>query len=389
MLLSPFELGTGLIFGADARPSPLPGAPGQSPVEALEQVIFPALLRPPCLVSFSGGRDSSAVLAIAAGLARRHGLAPPIPATNVFAGAPAADEEEWQTQVVAALQLTEWLRIRHTDELDVIGPYAKRVLRRHGLLWPFNAYFHLPVFDAAAGGSVITGVGGDEVFAAARMLRFDALRRRVEAPAPKDVLRLGFAAAPARVRRAVIQRREPLSLPWMRAEACRLASSLRARDTASEPRTLAARMAWWQTLRYLRVGVAALDEVAQGQGTAVAHPLLSPAFWAAVARSAPWGFSSRTEGMRRMFGDSLPEGLIARRSKAHFDEAFWTDRARAFAHAWTGGGISAEWVEEAALARHWREERPLAQSFFLLQGAWLHAERSGASAEAAELAFTS
>ena len=78
--------------------TPKPQAPklGRSgrarPLDAIEDVIRPALLRPPCLVSFSGGRDSSAILATATAIARRDGLALPIPATYRFPEAPHTQE---------------------------------------------------------------------------------------------------------------------------------------------------------------------------------------------------------------------------------------------------------------------------------------------------------
>ena len=109
--LSRLELATGLLFGASPRPVRLPDAGGCLPRQALEREILPSLLRPPCLVSFSGGRDSSAILAAAATLARREGLPLPIPATNVIATAEEADESEWQHRVIAHLGLDEWLRI--------------------------------------------------------------------------------------------------------------------------------------------------------------------------------------------------------------------------------------------------------------------------------------
>ena len=85
-----------------------------SPREALERAILPALLRPPCLVSFSGGRDSAAVLAVATALARREGLPAPIPATNVFPAADDSDETAWQELIVRHLGLSEWVRTRAT-----------------------------------------------------------------------------------------------------------------------------------------------------------------------------------------------------------------------------------------------------------------------------------
>jgi asparagine synthetase B (glutamine-hydrolysing) len=379
MSVSRLEMATGLVFGAAEHPAPLPDPVDGMPLEALEQGILPALLRPPCLVSFSGGRDSSAVLAVATALARREGLELPIPATNAFVDAPAADEVEWQTKLVKLLGLSDWLRVERSDELDVIGPYAQKVMGRHGLLWPCNVHFHLPLIEAGRGGSLLTGIGGDELFLAARRSRFAAIRTRTARPEPRDVPRLAFALAPPVVRRAVIRWREPITFPWIRPAARRAARAANARDTAAEPRQLRERLAWWQTLRYLRVGSASLDLVGRGEQVRITHPLLSPRFWSAVAAEAPLGFASRTEGMRRLFGAHLPNEALARSSKAHFDEAFWTSRAREFARTWPGSGLPDEFVDPVALRRHWHEPQPLAQSFGLLQAAWLHSEPSAAA----------
>ena len=58
-----------------------------TPRAAFEAAILPGLRRSPCLVSFSGGRDSSAVLATATAVARREGLPLPVPITHRFPSA--------------------------------------------------------------------------------------------------------------------------------------------------------------------------------------------------------------------------------------------------------------------------------------------------------------
>src|SRR6478672_1047289 len=91
------------------RRRPQPRTVGRSPpLAVLAQSILPALQRPPCMVSFSGGMDSSFVLAIAAHIARAAGLPAPIPITWRFTGAPLADESGWQEKVIASLAITEW-----------------------------------------------------------------------------------------------------------------------------------------------------------------------------------------------------------------------------------------------------------------------------------------
>ena len=79
----------------------------------------------------------------------------------------------------------------------------------------------------------------------------------------------------------------------------------------------------------MRLGLLARDT-----DTRIVHPLLSPLFWNAVAEGCgPDGFASRTEGVRQLFGDLLPNAIIARNSKTCFDKVFWTEHARAFARA--------------------------------------------------------
>jgi asparagine synthetase B (glutamine-hydrolysing) len=368
--LSPFELATGMIFGvrAGALPDPTEGGP----VQAVEDAIRPALLRPPCVVSFSGGRDSSAVLAVAAALARREGLPLPVPATNVFPAAHETDERLWQERVVRHLRLSDWVRIEHTVELDLLGCYAQRLLRRHGLLWPFNVHFHAPLLEVAAGGSLLTGVGGDELFGAVEHDRAVALIARRVRPEPRDLLRLGFMFAPPIIRRAVLARRRPLALPWLRVEAQRRLTEVLAAWAADLPRTLAGRLTWVWRSRYLGVLTAALESAAADEDVLLRHPLLAGELWAEVGRVAqPAGFAGRTDGMRRLFGTVLPDEVCSRAGKARFDAAFWTARARAYAASWDGARVPAEWVDQQALAAHWRAAEPLANSFTLLQASWL------------------
>ena len=51
-----------------------------------------------------------------------------------------------------------------TDELDFVGPIAAEGLRRHGVLFPANAHMIVPLAREARGGSLLTGVGGDDTF---------------------------------------------------------------------------------------------------------------------------------------------------------------------------------------------------------------------------------
>ncbi|HEU4975495.1 MAG TPA: asparagine synthase-related protein, partial [Baekduia sp.] len=249
--LTPLEVAAGLVLDPRRRPRPLPRAAGESPRAALEAVIRPALAHGPCLVSFSGGRDSSLVLAVAAAVARREGLPLPVPVTNRFPGAPATDESRWQEQVVGHLRLGDWVRLEHGDELDVVGPVARRVLRRHGLLWPCNAHFHVPIFERAAGGTVLTGVGGDEALSGSERGRaLEVLRGRAR-PVPSDLRRVAYAAAPAALRTAVVAPALDVAFPWLRPRAARRVRRALAREAATQPLRWGRSFAWLHGARSL------------------------------------------------------------------------------------------------------------------------------------------
>lgn len=366
--LSPLDLALGLPGGGEG-PARLGGA--GDPLAALEAAVLGALRRPPCLVSFSGGRDSSAVLAVATLVARREGLADPIPVTIRAADAPAAEESRWQELVVAHLGLRDWLRLEFGGELDVTGPIASRVLARHGLLWPFNVHFHLPMLEAARGGALLTGIGGDELFRSATSTRAAAVLAGRVRPKARDARRVALHLGPRAARRAWYGR-SVAPHPWLTPAGERAARRALAAWEADEPRGLDARMRHVRGARYLRIGAASLERLARDEDVAIAHPLLDPGVWGAVARSAPrHGHLGRTDAMEALFGAMLPAELLGRPDKACFDEVFFGEHSRAFAARWDGSGVPDALVDAAALRSHWLTDEPRAQSFTLLQSAWL------------------
>ncbi len=366
--LTPLELASSLVFGFTAPESlPMNGEPC-SPVEALERAILPALLRPPCVISFSGGRDSSTILAVAVRLARREGLELPLPATNRFPGAQGSDESEWQERVVVHLGLTEWIRFEFGGELDVVGPIAMRVLRGHGVMAPFNVHFHAPLLDEAFGGSLITGVGGDEALGVERWARATSVLSGKARPRPRDVLAVGLAASPLVVRQAVLARRDPRTLPWLRPQAQQEVSRRWVATVASQPLRWQQRFAWYRRLRYIRAGIENLGRLAVDYRVEAHHPFVDARFAAAVAAlPRPKRFVGRTAAMRELFGDLLPPELVTRRTKSQFDSAFWNEHSRAFASAWNGQGLDEELVDVEELRRQWSSPQPDARSFLLFQ----------------------
>jgi asparagine synthetase B (glutamine-hydrolysing) len=382
---TPLEVASGLVFGL-TRPEPLP-EPLADPVEALEAAILPALLRPPCVVSFSGGRDSSTILAIAVRLARREGLELPVPATNRFPASKAADETAWQERVIVHLGLTEWARFEFTDELDSIGPVATRALRRHGLLWPFNAHFHMPLIEEASGGAVLTGIGGDETFGSPRWARAASVLSGRTRPRPRDVLAIGLASSPPSVRRTVLSRRDPVILPWLRPEAQQELWAQWTADAAAEPLRWQHRAVWCRRRRYIEVGLRSLQRLAAVQRVDIRSPFVDACFAASLA-ALPHErrFLTRSDAMRELFRGLLPTNVLTRRTKSQFDDGFWSTHSRAFAAEWDGGSVDTDVVDPEALGREWRSATPDGRTFLLLQSVWLAEDQARSSTQHLEQA---
>jgi asparagine synthetase B (glutamine-hydrolysing) len=375
LILTPLEIASGLVFGLGSSERLPTAKEAGTPLEALERAILPALKRPPCVVSFSGGRDSSTILAVAVRLARREGLELPIPATNRLPAVGQSDDVEWQERVVVQLGLTDWIRTKYTSELDSVGPVARRALRRHGLLWPFNAHFYAPVLQEAFGGSLLTGIGGDEALGRPRWARAAAVLSRRTHLRPRDVMAVGLTASPFAVRRAAHSTREPVLLPWLRPEAQGEVWARWMAETASEPMRFADRFAWWRRLRYVRLGIEGLRRIASDLLVDVRHPFADAAFASALAAVPPDARNhGRSVAMRELFDDALPPELIQRCTRSHFDLVFWNEHSRELAARWNGEGIDDELVDIEALRREWETPHPDARTFMLLQQLALNAK---------------
>nr|WP_281386462.1 asparagine synthase-related protein [Jiangella mangrovi] len=372
--MSAFELATSWVHGVRAVPA-IPAVPA-TPVAALEDAIRPALLRAPCFVSFSGGRDSSAVLAAATALARREGLPDPVPITEVYPGVADADESDWQRLVIEHLDITEWVRLPVAGESDLLGPGARAGLLRRGVVWPPAFQVKDPLFAAVSGGSMLTGEGGDEVIGPRRMTPVNLLVRLRRRPRPILLAAVASSLRPAPVRRAAVRRQMVADdqQPWLRPAVAREHRRLLAVDEAAEPLPWD-RSIWW--IRHRRAVDAVLtnyDALGAEFDVRVAHPLLDDAFLAALARfGGRWGFAGRTDLMRILFGHLLPEAILSRASKASFDRAYMGEPTREFARTWDGSGVDTALVDPEALRASWLSDRPSTLSGTLLQQAWLSA----------------
>ncbi|MEV5298783.1 asparagine synthase-related protein [Amycolatopsis methanolica] len=367
------EIAGGWINGYDLIPLPL-GDPGE-PRRVLDRILLGHLNRTPCLVAFSGGRDSSGLLAAAVALARREGLPLPVPITLRYPAAPESDETAWQDAVLTHLGVTERIALTVDDEHDPVGPVATAVLRRHGLVWPPNFAPTWRMMDAARGGVLLTGEGGDEVFGLKRITPLTKVlkaRGRVRASVFPDAVR---ALAPARVRRRAALRNRH-QRPWLRPVAAELLAERDAADAAAYE-LHAGRHAWqFTTRRCARLGYQSVRTLGSELDCRYVQTFAEPDFVAAIARAAGfWGWSGRTATMRDVFGDLLPREVLERRTKATFTGAVFTERTRAFAREWTGRGVDHELVDAQALRDGWLSLGPPAPSMTLLQQAWLATAR--------------
>lgn len=369
---TPLEIAAGRMLGEDPAAPALPEVdPALTPLEALRESVLPALRRPPCLVTFSGGRDSSAVLAVAVEVARREGLPLPVPVTVRFSGAPGSSEPEWQEAVIGHLGLEEWLRLEVAEELDLVGPVAGRILRRHGLVYPVNASLFLLLLEQAAGGSLLTGIGGDSMLGGWLFWHPAEVLARRGRPRPGDLLLAGYALTPPPARRLVTRHRTQ-SLPWLRPDVQRLVAREQGDAAARAPLRWGDHLALCLRQRSLVGAVGTISLLADDAGALVAHPLIDPRFAAALARAGGWhGLGSRTSVMRALFGGLLPDELLSRSSKAQFLYVYFRAASREFARRFGGEGLDPDAFDVEALRATWLSLMPPGTSALPLQAAWL------------------
>jgi asparagine synthetase B (glutamine-hydrolysing) len=376
--LGPFEIAAGFLFGADPHAPPLPSVPpGETVQGAVERALLPALAAPPCVIAFSGGLDSSALLAVATRVARRQGLEEPIPVTMRYPGKPEAQESEWQELVIRHVGVTEWRRIDVREEIDLVGPAMASALRRHGVVYPANSHA-LGHFVAIAGGrSYVMGFGGDDFFWPSPFSRHAQLLAAATVPTRRDLRRLAYAAAPSRARLPLVRRRhtQPFSAPWLTDEALRRATDAWQRDRADQPVRASAHVRWTWRRAAFQACLASFSLVAADTGVRIHMPLADPRVVAALAETASRRVGlTRGEAMRTVFGDVLPDALYGRTTKAYFDDVYWNRYSSRFSErAVEELTDDDEYVDAGRLRAFWREEGPLpkAQAAILLQELWL------------------
>jgi asparagine synthase (glutamine-hydrolysing) len=350
--------------------------PDATPRRLLEDIARDALQRQPCIISFSGGRDSSAVLAVAVHVARREGLALPVAFTQRYPDAPTTQESQWQERVIGHLGLDDWERVELHADFDAVGSLAQPLMRRFGVTLG-QLQMTTVLFGRARGGSYLDGEGGDEVFG---FRRATTIKRTLTRPQslgrPKTYPWLWFHLVPhdARLRnwrRYYGERLEAKA--WLRPEPLKEVLEGVAQEFAAEP--LDARESLWGHLFKRRVACFRRNRqliASADYGVSYVQPLLEPAFVAAWARQiGRLGVPDRTSAMRMLFSDLLPDDVLSRSTKAIFNTVFLGEATKHFAESWGGGGVDSSLVDPDALRKIWLSDWPSNLTSGLLQSAWL------------------
>jgi asparagine synthase (glutamine-hydrolysing) len=385
VILTPLEIAGGIPLGMNPDAQPLPDVGDLTPLAAFEDVVRAALRRPPCVIPFSGGRDSAAVLAVAARIAREEKLDAPIAVTLRFDRGLGTDETAWQERVVAHSRVKDWILLNVGDEIDFIGPLSRPLLLRYGVVHPASMpLFWLPL-QHAHGGSMLTGFGGDSVIGGwvpAHAAEVFALRA---IPRPSDVLMLGYALSPRIVRAAAM--RMQLTRPvWMRPRAYREFNSARIAELSTRPVRRDRFLRWEARLRRSAFAESTFARLAADVDALAFHPLHDRRFVAALARDlGPRGDGNRTSVMRRVFARDLPPDVLARPDKANFAVAYFRDYTREFARRWDGIGLDPELVDPEPLRKAWLEWIVDPRASLALQAAWISSFERGREEPVADI----
>jgi hypothetical protein len=377
-VVDPRDPALGWVFGRFPA-APCPQGRSGTVREALEAALLPALRRTPCVIAFSGGRDSSLVAAVAVALSARHGLALPTLLTLRYPGLADADETEWQLRVVSHLRSLGhdpgWVIQDITDEVDLLGPTVGEVALAHGgVVWPPALGTILQLARHARGGVLVTGEFGDELLGPRRATYLSgALRIRPWNLGADDRRAVAAAAVPGPLRRVGVGVGE--GRPWLRDAARRRHSALARLDAAADP------LRWDTSVRAVpqwrasNVGHQTLRAVARGRGVELVEPLGDRGFVESLARAGgARGLGSRTAAMRLVAGGLLPDDVLGRRSKARFNGAVFGTHTRAFLRSWDGRGLDEDLVDVGRLRQEWSADTISAASTMLLQQAWLAAQ---------------
>jgi len=324
------------------------------------------------VVSFSGGRESAWLLAAATSAARRHGHPDPVPATLRRTSEGSRRETEHQERIVRHLGLDDWERITVGDDLELLGPYARRALSEAGILFPAHLYVFLPMLDLARGGVLLAGGVLTDFFLYWRWARVSeviALRRR---PHRRDLRDLAAAAVPPRARRALLHPERRLELPpWLQPGPAREAERLLLSQWSDIPVSFDAAMSRQRTHRCHAGTRRSLEALGSVAGARFLMPLRDERFAAAVAAAGGRrGFGDRSAAVERLAGSLLPAELLQRSDGAGDRYVSVGEATRAFLDGWSGDSVDPEIVDVGVLRDTWSSGDVPYASTMLLQAAF-------------------
>lgn len=365
----------GVPLGPVGPPTVIPRT-RQTPVSALEFVVGSLLDDSPCYVAFSGGCDSSLVLAAAVAICRRLGHVDPIPITYRYRESPATDEHEYQEAVVGTLKLRHWV-VLELDDTDLIGPATTPLLMAYGSLWPAPAFATAAHLSDLEPGLFLTGEGGDDVLGPRRFSSSSDVARyllRGHRLPPWALSRLAVRSlvpASLRTRRTRDAIDAAYAPDWLRPGVRRYLIEKAANLDGGEPLAPSRWLSYHLSLPWVWIAARNLRALHAELGFRWEAPLLAPGFLGALESSTRWWeYRGRAALLRRHFSELIPSKIIERRTKASFGGVLFGQHTRAFAESWDGRGVP-EGVDAARLRASWLSDEPHLGTAMLLHRAWL------------------
>ncbi len=371
------EICVATMYGRIPGRAPLAPSTAGTVREAIELELLEVLQRGPCVISFSGGRDSSALLAIALHVARREGLPEPVAVTDRYPHVPESLEDDWQRMVIDHLRCTTWEILDHpVGAHELLGDLTLHWLERLGVLHPFNWATFAGSMQLATGGTLVTGYGGDEIFVGSLRPYYSALRNRIRPPLRRTHT-LPFELLPARARARLFRRHtRPGRARLARGGPAARLIATEARDIASVPWAYDEMITGAYLDRDHQAVVESTAALGRELGAAVRHPSRSGRVLSAAARqygsAHPRG---RAAGLRELVGDLLPDAALTRASKADFTMWSLGDLTRERLREWGGVGIDEQRIDRQRMLDELLSDDPTAQAFLAVHAGWLNRPR--------------